>query len=192
MASKKFDKLVEHVVNGDEKSARALFHNIVVGMSRKIYEDFDLDEPDYNYEQGFAFDKTYELGSGDRVRVIIYDPARGDCKVKFKLSYQSNGEDESIPPSVKTFKDIRSAYRYGKLTYGISIPKKIRESDESERAFDEVNSDHSGDVDPDEDEVIGGDETDDFEDEVKDDSFDIDGDNEGLHGGDELDRKSVV
>jgi hypothetical protein len=43
--SVKFDTLIEHVVNGNEKKARAIFHQLVVEKSRKIYEDMDLENP---------------------------------------------------------------------------------------------------------------------------------------------------
>ena len=49
MANRKFDKLIEYVVAGDEKKARSLFHEIVVEKSRKIYEAFDSD----NTERAF-------------------------------------------------------------------------------------------------------------------------------------------
>ena len=34
----KFEKLIEYVINDDDKKAKALFHSIVVDKSRKIYE----------------------------------------------------------------------------------------------------------------------------------------------------------
>ena len=41
MASK-YEKLIEYVIANDQKKARNLFHQIVVGASRKIYEDLDV------------------------------------------------------------------------------------------------------------------------------------------------------
>jgi hypothetical protein len=40
----KFEKIIEHIINEDEKSARALFHEVVVERSRKIYEEFGVED----------------------------------------------------------------------------------------------------------------------------------------------------
>jgi len=46
----KFEQLIEYVINDEDQKARALFHDIVVGKSREIYEsmmsDEELDEAD--------------------------------------------------------------------------------------------------------------------------------------------------
>jgi hypothetical protein len=34
----KFEQLIEYVINDEDQKARALFHDIVVGKSREIYE----------------------------------------------------------------------------------------------------------------------------------------------------------
>jgi hypothetical protein len=39
--SRNFEKLIEFIINSDEKNAQKLFHQIVVNKSRKIYESFD-------------------------------------------------------------------------------------------------------------------------------------------------------
>ena len=52
-----FEQLIEYVINDDEQKARALFHDIVVGKSREIYESLmaeeDLEEAqDDDLEEG--------------------------------------------------------------------------------------------------------------------------------------------
>ena len=42
--SKKFEQLIEYVINDDEQKARELFHEIVVEKSREIYESLMDDE----------------------------------------------------------------------------------------------------------------------------------------------------
>ena len=49
MANQNFEKLLEYIVNGEQEKAEELFHALVVGKSREIYEgliqeEFDLEE----------------------------------------------------------------------------------------------------------------------------------------------------
>jgi len=39
MDHKKFEQLIDLIINENEEQARALFHDIVVEKSREIYED---------------------------------------------------------------------------------------------------------------------------------------------------------
>jgi hypothetical protein len=48
----KFESLIEHIINGDENRARAIFHDIVVERSRQIYESLvDEDTTEEDIEQ---------------------------------------------------------------------------------------------------------------------------------------------
>lgn len=38
-----FEKLIEHIINSDDASARKLFHSIVVNKSRRIYENLEME-----------------------------------------------------------------------------------------------------------------------------------------------------
>lgn len=40
----KFEQIIEHIINENDGKARALFHEIVVEKSRKIYEELGMDE----------------------------------------------------------------------------------------------------------------------------------------------------
>ena len=64
MDNKKFEKLIDLIINENEEQARALFHDIVVEKSREIYEsmmdeeleeaqDEDLEEGEEELEEGF-------------------------------------------------------------------------------------------------------------------------------------------
>ena len=46
MDHKKFETLIDLIINENEEQARALFHDIVVEKSREIYEDIMSDEMD--------------------------------------------------------------------------------------------------------------------------------------------------
>jgi len=46
MDNKKFEKLIDLIINEDEEQARAMFHDIVVEKSREIYENLMADEMD--------------------------------------------------------------------------------------------------------------------------------------------------
>jgi hypothetical protein len=46
MDNKKFEKLIDLIINENEEQARALFHDIVVEKSREIYENIMADEMD--------------------------------------------------------------------------------------------------------------------------------------------------
>jgi hypothetical protein len=50
MDHKKFEQLIDLIINENEEQARALFHDIVVEKSREIYEDIMNDEMDEGME----------------------------------------------------------------------------------------------------------------------------------------------
>ena len=52
MDHKKFEQLIDLIINENEDQARALFHDIVVEKSREIYEDIMSDEMDEGMNPG--------------------------------------------------------------------------------------------------------------------------------------------
>lgn len=48
----KFEQLIEYVINDEEQKARELFHDIVVGKSREIYESIMAEEAEEDIEEG--------------------------------------------------------------------------------------------------------------------------------------------
>ena len=63
MDNKKFEQLIDLIINENEEQARALFHDIVVEKSREIYESM-MDEDDLmNQPSGPVEDLLDEIGS---------------------------------------------------------------------------------------------------------------------------------
>jgi hypothetical protein len=63
MDNKKFETLIDLIINENEEQARALFHDIVVEKSREIYENM-MDEDDMmNQPSGQVEDLLDEIGS---------------------------------------------------------------------------------------------------------------------------------
>ena len=64
MDNKKFETLIDLIINENEEQARALFHDIVVEKSREIYESM-MDEDDMmsNNPAGPVQDLLDEIGS---------------------------------------------------------------------------------------------------------------------------------
>ena len=62
MDNKKFEQLIELIINENEDKARALFHDIVVEKSREIYENIIAEEMDENQPAGQVMDMLDEIG----------------------------------------------------------------------------------------------------------------------------------
>jgi hypothetical protein len=63
MDNKKFESLIELIINENEEQARALFHDIVVEKSREIYESMMYEEAEEELEE--AKDEDLEEGEED-------------------------------------------------------------------------------------------------------------------------------
>ena len=63
MDNKKFESLIELIINENEEQARALFHDIVVEKSREIYESMMYEEAEEDLEE--AKDEDLEEGEED-------------------------------------------------------------------------------------------------------------------------------
>ena len=63
MDNKKFESLIELIINENEEQARALFHDIVVEKSREIYESMMYEEAEEDLEE--AKDEELEEGEED-------------------------------------------------------------------------------------------------------------------------------
>jgi len=53
-----FEAMLEALINEDQETAKAIFHNIVVGKSREIYEE--LLESDFNFEKDDEDEEDFE------------------------------------------------------------------------------------------------------------------------------------
>ena len=67
MDNKKFEQLIDLIINENEEQARALFHDIVVEKSREIYENMmDEDNMMSNQPSGQVEDLLDEIGSEEQ------------------------------------------------------------------------------------------------------------------------------
>ncbi len=108
-----FEKIIEHIVNNNEKAARALFHKEVVNVSRKIYEDMDDSPKDYHDEveseetagdfkhgesgevdDDFIDDDDFDEVGGDQVDDLVADTEHSDEDVDEPMNDEFGTGDE--------------------------------------------------------------------------------------------------
>ena len=113
MENKKFEQLIDLIINEQEDKARELFHEIVVEKSREIYEnimDEEMmgDESEMVGEVGDLMDEISAEESGDVVE------AEDDADIKFddeaeeagdELTHDMEGEHDEEPKTVDDVKD---------------------------------------------------------------------------------------
>jgi tetrahydromethanopterin S-methyltransferase subunit G len=66
MSTKKFEKLIDLIINEDQEAARALFHDIVVEKSRTIYESLIEDESS-SLDDEISAEETGSMDDGEFV-----------------------------------------------------------------------------------------------------------------------------
>jgi len=98
MDNKKFEKLIDLIINENEEQARALFHDIVVEKSREIYEsmmDEELDEAqDEDLEEG---QEELEEGADEDLEEGFDDMGEGQDEVgglMDEIAYEEEGMTE--------------------------------------------------------------------------------------------------
>jgi hypothetical protein len=98
MDNKKFEKLIDLIINENEEQARALFHDIVVEKSREIYEsmmDEELDEAqDEDLEEG---EEELEEGADEDLEEGFDDMGEGQDEVgglMDEIAYEEEGMTE--------------------------------------------------------------------------------------------------
>lgn len=64
MSTKKFEKLIDLIINEDQEAARALFHDIVVEKSRTIYESLIEDETS-SLDDEISAEETGSMDDGE-------------------------------------------------------------------------------------------------------------------------------
>ena len=89
MSQTKFEKLIEYVVANDDKKARALFHQIVVDKSRKIYEALDMNDT----ERAFDDVETDHTVANDMTSNTEFG---GDEADDLETDVFDDGEDSSL------------------------------------------------------------------------------------------------
>jgi hypothetical protein len=97
-----FEQLIEYVINDDEQKARALFHDIVVGKSREIYESLMAEE-----ELEEAQDDDLEEGAmgGDAADDLIDDV---QAEEQDDMSMEAEGDDDGEEMDVEMDADVDS------------------------------------------------------------------------------------
>ena len=98
MDNKKFEQLIEYIINEDEEKAKALFHDIVVEKSREIYENIIAEEMEEEGMHGQVGDLMDEISAEESGVVEADDEEEfdisdddGDEVVDFEAG---EGEDE--------------------------------------------------------------------------------------------------
>ena len=94
MDNKKFEKLIDLIINENEEQARALFHDIVVEKSREIYENIIAEEMEEEGFAGEAADLMDEISadvSGDEEGM-----AEGEGEEEFDISADDDGDEEVV------------------------------------------------------------------------------------------------
>jgi hypothetical protein len=86
----KFEQLIEYVINDEEQKARALFHDIVVGKSREIYENLMAEEAEEDLDE--SKDEDLEEGDmgGDAADDLIDDV---ESEEQDDMSMEAEGDD---------------------------------------------------------------------------------------------------
>ena len=90
--SAKFEQLLDHLVNENMDQANELFHEIVVEMSRGIYEQLIAEEEDESKEVDEAEDDAEE--SVDEEMDESMDDDQQDESIETEESYSMEGDDE--------------------------------------------------------------------------------------------------
>ena len=89
MDNKKFETLIDLIINENEEQARALFHDIVVEKSREIYENMMNDEMDETDQMGGQVGQMMDEISAEESGVI-------EGEDEEEIDFDDEGDDEII------------------------------------------------------------------------------------------------
>ena len=89
MDNRKFEQLIDLIINENEEQARALFHDIVVEKSREIYESMMDEEQMMNQPSGQVEDLLDEIGSEEAGMSEAEDE-------EFDIADMDDGDDEAV------------------------------------------------------------------------------------------------
>ncbi len=147
MASK-FESLIEHIVAGNEKKARSLFHSIVVEKSRKIYEDLDV-------ERAFDDVEVDHVGDADFIGGDASDDLETDVFVdgeEYKDKEEENDDDDNLNPEIDDrVADLET--QYDELVAEFEALKDAEDAEDDEDDEDDETEDEEFDADMDEDDA---------------------------------------
>ena len=107
MDNKKFEQLIDLIINENEEQARALFHDIVVEKSREIYEDIMNDEMDEGMggQVGQMMDEisAEEEGMTEEEEEIDFDDEGDDDIVD--IESDEEGSEEGVEDRLVSIED---------------------------------------------------------------------------------------
>ena len=86
----KFEQLIEYVINDEEQKARALFHDIVVGKSREIYENLMAEEAEEDLDE--SMEEVDEDAMADDPADDLIDDV--EAEEQDDMSMEAEGDDE--------------------------------------------------------------------------------------------------
>lgn len=167
MDNKKFEQLIELIINENEEQARALFHDIVVEKSREIYENIIAEEMDEGEMTGQVGDLMDEISAeesgvieGDDEEEFDIDDQEEDEVVDFEAG---EGEDEDQGGDLED----RVVDLEDKLDQLMAEFEEIMGSDEEGMADMDAGEEDFGDEEGDEEGIMEASDEDDEEDEDK-------------------------
>jgi hypothetical protein len=111
MDNKKFEQLIEFIINEDEEKARTLFHDIVVEKSREIYENIIAEEMEEEGMHGQVGDLMDEISAeesgvieGDEEEEFDIGDDDGEEVMDFDAE-EHDGEGEDVEDRVDALED---------------------------------------------------------------------------------------
>ena len=152
MDNKKFETLIDLIINENEEQARALFHDIVVEKSREIYESM-MDEDDMmNQPSGQVEDLLDEIGSEESGMSEAEDE-------EFDIDDMDDDGEETIDIDMDDEEGGEEGLEDRVVDLEDKLDQLMAEFEEIMGGDDDMDSDDMGDMDD-----MGGDDMDGEED----------------------------
>jgi hypothetical protein len=156
MDNKKFEQLIDLIINENEEQAKALFHDIVVEKSREIYESMMDEEGMMNQPSGQVQDLLDEIGSEEQGMAEAEDE-------EFDIADMDDGEGDE--ESVDIEMDSEEGGEEGLEDRVVDLEDKLDQlmaEFEEIMGGDDMGDDDMGDEEGDMDDM-GGDDMDDMD-----------------------------
>ena len=137
MDNKKFEQLIDLIINENEEQAKALFHDIVVEKSREIYESMMDEEQMMNQPSGQVQDLLDEIGSEEQGMAEAEDE-------EFDIADMDDGEGDE--ESVDIEMDSEEGGEEGLEDRVVDLEDKL---DQLMAEFEDIMGGEEGDMDMD-------------------------------------------
>ena len=123
MDNKKFEQLIDLIINENEEQAKALFHDIVVEKSREIYESMMDEEQMMNQPSGQVQDLLDEIGSEEQGMAEAEDE-------EFDIADMDDGEGDEESVDIEMDSEEGGEESREKSSQEASCEKGCQESSE--------------------------------------------------------------